>query len=100
MSDRRKKCLCAWCLGFALGITWALGVFLVGALALLWNIGTPFVDLFASLYYGYAATWMGSVIGAAWGFVDAFIFGIIFAWLYNFFMSRCECKVCCACEKE
>lgn len=100
MSEQRKKCLCACCFGFALGITWALAVFLVGVLALLWDIGTPFVDLLSSFYYGYTATWLGSLIGAAWGFVDAFIFGIIFAWLYNFFSSRCECKVCCAGTKE
>jgi hypothetical protein len=26
---------------------------------------------------------MGSIIGAAWGFVDWGIAGVIFAWLYN-----------------
>ena len=35
------------------------------------------------IYIGYSFTPMGSVIGAAWGFVDWGIAGAIFAWLYN-----------------
>jgi len=39
--------------------------------------------LFERIYIGYSFTPMGSVIGAAWGFVDWGIAGAIFAWLYN-----------------
>ena len=39
--------------------------------------------LFERIYIGYSYTPMGSVIGAAWGFVDWAIDGAIFAWLYN-----------------
>ena len=39
--------------------------------------------LFERIYIGYSYTPMGSVIGAAWGFVDWGIAGAIFAWLYN-----------------
>ena len=39
--------------------------------------------LFERIYIGYSFTPMGSVIGAAWGFVDFGIAGAIFAWLYN-----------------
>ena len=39
--------------------------------------------LFERIYIGYSFTPMGSVIGAAWGFVDWAIAGAIFAWLYN-----------------
>jgi len=38
---------------------------------------------FERIYIGYSFTPMGSVIGAAWGFVDWGIAGAIFAWLYN-----------------
>jgi len=31
---------------------------------------------------------MGSVIGAAWGFVDWGIAGAIFAWLYNWIKKK------------
>ena len=39
--------------------------------------------LLERIYIGYSFTPMGSVIGAAWGFVDWGIAGAIFAWLYN-----------------
>ena len=39
--------------------------------------------LFERIYIGYSFTPMGSVVGAAWGFVDWGIAGAIFAWLYN-----------------
>ena len=39
--------------------------------------------LFERIYIGYSFTPMGSVIGAACGFVDWGIAGAIFAWLYN-----------------
>ena len=39
--------------------------------------------LFERIYIGYSFTPMGSVIGAAWGFVDFGIAGAILAWLYN-----------------
>jgi len=39
--------------------------------------------LLERIYIGYSFTPIGSVIGAAWGFVDWGIAGAIFAWLYN-----------------
>ena len=39
--------------------------------------------LFERIYIGYSYTPMGSVIVAAWGFVDWGIAGAVFAWLYN-----------------
>jgi len=39
--------------------------------------------LLERIYIGYSFTPLGSVIGAAWGFVDWGIAGAIFAWLYN-----------------
>ena len=39
--------------------------------------------LFERTQIGYSFTPMGSVVGAAWGFVDWGIAGAIFAWLYN-----------------
>ena len=39
--------------------------------------------LFERIYIGYSFAPMGSVVGAAWGFVDWGIAGAIFAWLYN-----------------
>jgi len=39
--------------------------------------------LLERIYIGYTFTPLGSVIGAAWGFVDFAIAGAVFAWLYN-----------------
>lgn len=50
---------------------------------MLFNWGTAFVELLSSLYIGYKATFLGSIIGATWGFIDAGIGGAIVGWLYN-----------------
>ena len=51
-------------------------------LILMGNAEGP-VTFFERIYIGYSYTPMGSVIGAAYGFVDWGIAGAIFAWLYN-----------------
>lgn len=74
----------------SLGIVWGVGMFLTGILAMLCGFGTAFVDLFATVYVGFAATFVGSLIGGFWGFVDAAIGGFIFGWLYNRFAVKKE----------
>ena len=44
--------------------------------------------IFERIYIGYSFTPIGSVIGAAWGFVDWGIAGAIFAWLYNWIKKK------------
>jgi len=56
--------------------------FLAWWLILTGNAEGP-VTFFERIYIGYSYTPMGSVIGAAYGFVDWGIAGAIFAWLYN-----------------
>ena len=56
--------------------------FLAWWLILTGNAEGP-VTLFERIYIGYSFTPVGSVIGAAWGFVDFGIAGALFAWLYN-----------------
>ena len=68
--------------GLAMGILWALGVFVLGLLAMN-GYAAPFVDLFGTAYLGFDATVQGSLIGAIWGFFDGLIGGWVFAWLYN-----------------
>jgi len=76
--------------GFALGILWAIAVFVSGMVAGSFDWGSEFIALIASVYIGFEPTFIGSVIGAVWGFVDAFIGGVLFAWLYNTFARCCE----------
>jgi len=44
--------------------------------------------LLERVYIGYSFTPLGSLIGAAWGFFDFGIAGVIFAWLYNLINNR------------
>ena len=75
-------------LGLAVGLTWALGVFVLGLMAGLFGWGVPIVAVLSSLYIGYMPSFVGSVTGAVWGFVDGFIGGVLIAWLYNRLLSR------------
>ena len=72
-------------LGLALGITWGGGMFLLGLAAAFFDWGMPLVLILSSVYIGYAPSFVNSVTGAVWGFVDGFIGGALIAWLYNRF---------------
>ena len=63
---------------FGAGTMFMLGWWLI----LTGNAEGP-TTLFERIYIGYSYTPLGSVIGAAYGFVDFGIAGAIFAWLYN-----------------
>ena len=63
----------------------------MGLLAHYAAYGEGFVVAIGTLYLGYAPSIAGSVIGALIGFVDAFIGGVIVAWLYNVFGGCRKC---------
>lgn len=71
--------------GLAAGMTWALGCLLIGLSALAFGYGKEFVEAVGKFYIGYAPTGVGIFVGMLWGFADAYVGGIIFAWLYNKF---------------
>jgi len=71
--------------GLAVGIVWGVGMFVLGIIAMAFGWGDRFIEILSSLYIGYKATFLGSIVGAVWGFIDAGIGGIIVAWLYNKF---------------
>jgi len=72
----------------SLGMTWGIGMFITGMLGWMFDFGLPFIELFGSVYYGFAATPMGSIIGLFFGFCDAFIGGLIFSIMYNFLNKK------------
>jgi hypothetical protein len=78
-------------LGLALGVLWGMSIFLMGLIAYYSTYGQPFVAAVSSLYVGYQPSILGSIIGGVIGLVDAFIGGVILAWLYNLF-AHCCCK--------
>ncbi len=84
--------LSVWGLGLALGIVWGVGIFLTGLITM-WcggDWGKDFVGGMGSIYIGFKSTWGGSFLGLVWGFFDAFIGGVIIAWLYNCFARCCN----------
>lgn len=91
--------LSACALGFALGVTWALGMLIFGVLAWSLHIGEKWVDLFSSVYIGFAATPVGVVIGTLWAFVEGYISGFILAIVYNYCVRHCTCPSCAPKEK-
>ncbi|MCK5260449.1 MAG: bacteriophage holin [Candidatus Omnitrophica bacterium] len=73
--------------GLTLGCIWSFVVLALGMVSMLSNWGTRTVKLFSTVYIGYRATLQGSFIGAAWGFIDGAISGIVIAWAFNRFIS-------------
>ncbi len=72
--------------GLAAGIVWSLFVFVVGIAATLFEWGILVVKVLSSLYIGYMPSFVGSIAGAVWAFVDGFVAGALLAWLYNKFL--------------
>jgi len=71
----------------ACGLLWGFGLlFLAWWLIMLEK--TPEPCLLNRMYPGYRFTPVGSLIGAVWGFVDAGIGGLVFAWLYNLIADK------------
>lgn len=90
MSNTCKK-IKVFPLALALGVTWGLGILFASWLD--WwsaNYAKAFVNTFASIYIGYGPSFWGGIIGFLWGFVDLFVGGLIFAWIYNACASKCD----------
>ncbi|MGA8573609.1 MAG: bacteriophage holin [Desulfobaccales bacterium] len=69
-------------LAVAIGALWSFSVLLLGWMAA-FGWGREIVTVLASLYLGYAPTFLGGIVGAIWAFIDGAIAGAIIAWVYN-----------------
>ena len=74
-------------LGLGIGVLAAAYALFLGLAAWWFNWGTELLVTLSSLYIGYAPTFLGSIIGAIWAFVDGFIAGVVIAWVYNKFQK-------------
>ena len=74
--------------GLALGVTSAIFVFFLGIMAAWFDWGVPAAAVLSSVYIGFGPTFVGSISGAVWAFVDGLLFGVLVAWLYNRFLLR------------
>ena len=77
--------------GVALAIIWAAVLFIMALISHWFGYGTGFVQGMGTLYFGYHASLVGAIIGAFWAFIDAFIGGVVFAWIYNALLSNKDC---------
>jgi hypothetical protein len=76
-------------LAVAVGITWALGILLLGwAGSFGW--GTDLVRVMSSLYIGYGPGFFGGIIGGIWALVDGAIFGAVITLVYNVAAGRAK----------
>ncbi len=73
------------------GILWALGLLMTGVCNLIWpRYGEAFLKLMASVYPGYHATRSVAdlIVGTLYALIDGAICGLLFGWLYNFFLGK------------
>ncbi len=74
-------------LGLTLSIMWAVIVLFVGITNLLFpGYGVEFLRIVDSIYPGYHfGKWGfgGVIVSTLYAVLDGFIFGIVFAWLFN-----------------
>jgi hypothetical protein len=69
--------------GLTCGILWGLAVLLSTYWIIISCSPGNTLALLNKFYFGYSVSWLGGIIGLIWGFVDGFIGGALFAWLYN-----------------
>ncbi|MCG8695758.1 MAG: bacteriophage holin [Minwuiales bacterium] len=74
--------------GLALGVTSALFVFVLGVVAAAFGWGVPVAASLSSLFIGFGPTFVGSIAGAVWAFVNGLVAGLLIAWFYNRFLLR------------
>lgn len=70
--------------GLTLGLLWGLFLAILTILAVAFPpYGKAFLDGIVSVYPGYSVTWTGAIVGLIYGFIDFYIGGVVFVWLYN-----------------
>lgn len=70
-------------LGVTSGLVWGGGVLMLGILVALFNWGTPFMIVLASIYKGYGSSFGGIFIGTIWALIDGFCAGFFVGLVYN-----------------
>ena len=78
--------------GIAGGVMLAVYMFLATLVAMnninIYGFSNEYFNLLVTIFPGLSASVIGLFIGAAWGFVHGFILAAVFAWLYDWAMSK------------
>ena len=72
----------------ACGITWGIGVFILSLVAMWSGLGAKFMVILQDMYIGAGMSFTGAFVGMVWAFADAFVGAAVFAFLYNYFVSK------------
>ena len=70
------------------GIVWGVGLFILTWWVMAFDGATGAPTFIGQVYRGYSISPLGSLIGLLWAFVDGWVGGAIFAWLYNVIVTR------------
>ncbi len=65
--------------GLAVAITSAAFTFFLGLMATFFGWGVELAGALSSLYIGFSPTFVGTITGAVWAFVDGFVAGVMIA---------------------
>jgi len=78
-------------LAVSLGVVFGLSMLVFAYMSMFFGVGAPIVALMASLYHGYAVSYMGGLIGFMWGFVHGYVVGVVYGVVSNFVGSHFGC---------
>lgn len=70
-------------LALAGGILWAACIFITTILSIYTGFAEQFLLMMKGIYPGFSISWIGSVVGFVYGFIDAGIGCYLLAWIYN-----------------
>jgi hypothetical protein len=71
-----------------MGLFWEFGLLFITWWIILFDGTSGAVTMIGKVYRGFSISFIGSLIGFVWAFVDRIIGGAIFAWLYIFLSMR------------
>lgn len=71
--------------GLRLGVILGLSLLIIALLGMFLGVGMPVVELLGSLYIGFAASFMGALIGFSYGLLHGYVVGAIAAHIVDRF---------------
>ena len=69
-------------------LVWGIGIFILTWWIIVFDGSSTGPTFLGQIYRGYSITPVGSFIGLAWAVIDGVIGGAIFAWIYNYLVTR------------
>jgi len=73
--------------GVTLGCIWSLCILVLVLASRRSRKAEAIVQLFSKVYRGFGKSLSGALVGAAWGFIDGAVSGLLIAWVTNKIIS-------------